>query len=58
MNFKRTHLVERMTLLTLIILGEGVIVLFESVTVAFQAGSSLGLLVPPTLAATLLLYFM
>jgi low temperature requirement protein LtrA len=40
LSFKRTHLIRRMSLLTLIILGEGVIVVCENVTVIVKNPAS------------------
>jgi low temperature requirement protein LtrA len=37
-SFKRTHLVERMSLLTLIIMGEGIIVMLKAVNAVEKSG--------------------
>lgn len=42
LSYKDTHFVERMSLLTLIILGEGVIGLLDAITTSWNAGPQVG----------------
>ena len=58
-SFKGTHLVQRMSLLTLIILGEGIIVIVKSIaTIVKQEGAYTYATVGNILAAVLLIYFL
>lgn len=57
-SFRHTHLVERIGLLTLIIMGEGIIGMTKSVSTILQTASSVGASdIGTIVAAVLLIYF-
>ncbi|TVY43268.1 hypothetical protein LSUB1_G000922 [Lachnellula subtilissima] len=58
-SFKGTHLVQRMSLLTLIILGEGIIIIFKSIgKIVKQENAYTSATVGNIIAAVVLIYFL